>query len=118
MEDNTNKYEQLINTYIEYYRKTFPENDNMKNMFDNINYNDPTCTNHIMEMFYTDILKHNKINNDIYIDVNDIDDIDDIDELYGLKIENNLKYISQSVISLIHIIIDNNYKNWIIFNLK
>jgi hypothetical protein len=116
MEDN--RYEYLINTYIEYYRKTYPENDNIKNMFDKIDYNNPSSTNHIMEMLYTDILKHNKINNDIYIDIDDINEIDEIDDLYGLRIENNLKYISQSVISLIHTIINNNYKNWIIFNLK
>lgn len=114
---DNNNYDKIINTYIEYYRKIYKD-DNIKTMFDNIDYNNPSSTNHIMEMFYTDILKHNKINNDIYIDVSDIDNSDEFDELYGLKIENNLKYISQSIISLIHIIIDNNYKDWIIINLK
>lgn len=117
MDNKTTNYDKIINIYIEYYRKIY-KNENIKTMFDNIDYNNPSCTNHIMEMFYTDILKHNKIENDVYLEVDDIDDINNIDELYGLKIEDNLKYISQSVISLIHIIVDNNYKNWIIFNLK
>ena len=33
----------------------------IKNMFDGININDDKSTNHIMEMFYTDILKYKKM---------------------------------------------------------
>ena len=50
----------LVNKYIEYYKKTYPEKQ-IKNMFDGIDLNDDKSTNHIMEMFYTDILKYNKI---------------------------------------------------------
>ena len=107
----------LINRYIEYYRKTHPETQ-IKNMFDNINYNDLSSTNHILEMFYTDILKHNKIDNDIYTDASDIDKESDSNvELYGLKIDGEIKYLSKSVISLLLNVIEHNYTDWVIFNL-
>lgn len=108
----------LINKYIQYYRKTYPQTQ-IKNMFDNINYNDLSSTNHILEMFYTDVLKHNKIDNDIYTDASDIDKESDSNvELYGLKIDGEIKYLSKSVISLLVNIIENNYNEWIIINLK
>ncbi len=114
--NNLNQYEMLINKYIEYYRKTYPENQ-VKNMFDNINYNDLSSTNHIMEMFYTDLLKHKKINNDIYVDASEVD-FENIDELFGLKVDEEIRYVSQSVISLLHDVINNKYNNWFIINLK
>lgn len=111
----------LINRYIEYYRKTHPETQ-IKNMFDNINYSDLSSTNHILEMFYTDILKHNKIDNDIYADADLInsDKHSDKDqhELYGLKIDGNIKYLSKSVISLLLNVIEQKYTDWIIINLS
>ncbi len=114
--NNLSQYEMLINKYIEYYRKTYPENQ-VKNMFDNINYNDLSSTNHIMEMFYTDLLKHKKINNDIYVDASEVD-FENIDELFGLKVDEEIRYVSQSVISLLHDVINNKYNNWFIINLK
>jgi len=114
--DKIENMEILINKYIEYYRKTYPEK-NVKNMFDQINYDDPSSTNHIMEMFYTDLLKYKNINNDIYIDTSEID-IDNIDELYALKVNGEIKYVSESIISLLHDVIISKYSDWIIFNLK
>lgn len=109
-------YEKLVNKYIEYYRKTYPDNQ-VKNMFDNINYNDLSSTNHIMEMFYTDLLKHKKINNDIYVDSSEVD-FDNIDELFALKIDGEIRYVSQSVISLLYDVVNKNYIEWFIINLK
>lgn len=108
--------EQLINNYIVYYKKTYPDT-NIKNMFDNINYDDLSSTNHIMEMFYMDLLKHRKTNNIVYEDVSEIN-FDKVDEIYGLKVNENIKYISESIISLLYIIENNNYKDWYIINLK
>jgi hypothetical protein len=115
-DQNLNQYELLINKYIGYYRKTYPDNK-VQNMFDNINYNDLSSTNHIMEMFYTDLLKYNKINNDIYIDASEVD-FDNIDELFGLKVDGEIKYVSQSVISLLYDVVNNKYNDWFIINLK
>ena len=109
-------YEKLINKYIQYYRKTYPDNQ-VKNMFDNINYNDLSSTNHIMEMFYTDLLKHKKINNDIYIDASEVD-FDNTDELFGLKVDGEIRLISQSIISLLYDVVNKNYNDWFIINLK
>ena len=114
--DNLNQYELLINKYIEYYRKTYPDNK-VKNMFDNVNYSDLSSTNHIMEMFYTDLLKHKKINNDIYVDATEVD-FETIDELFGLKVDGQIRFISQSVISLLHDVVNKKYSDWFIINLK
>ena len=113
---DTEIYENLLNRYIEYYKKAYPEN-NIKNMFDKINYDDQSSTNHIMEMFYTEILKFNKIDNNVYINGEDFDK-NKHEDLYGLKIENNIVCVSFCVISLIIEIINNNYKEWFIIHLK
>lgn len=108
MEDNVYN---LINKYIIYYNKTHP--NKTTNMFDNIDYDDPTSTNHILEMFYDTLALHNKIDNDVYEFVENIDDFDD---LYMLETKDK-KYFSQSVISLLYILED--YTNdWNIINLK
>ena len=114
--DNLNQYETLINKYIEYYRKTYPDNK-VKNMFDNVNYSDLSSTNHIMEMFYTDLLKHKNIKNDIYVDATEVD-FETIDELFGLKVDGEIRFISQSVISLLHDVVNKKYVDWFIINLK
>ena len=114
--NNLNQYELLINKYIEYYRKTYPDNK-VQNMFDNVNYSDLSSTNHIMEMFYTDLLKYKKINNDIYVDASEVD-FENIDELFGLKVNGEIRYVSQSVISLLHNVVENKYNDWFIINLK
>jgi hypothetical protein len=122
MDNNNNNtdmddiYQDIINKYIEYYKKSYPDK-NVKNMFENINYEDETSTNHIMEMFYTEILKFNKIDNNVYINGEDFDK-DKYDDLFGLKIENNITCVSFSIISLIIEIINNDYKDWFIIHLK
>ncbi len=97
---------------------------NIKTMFDGINYEDPTSTNHMMEMFYEDLTKHNSVNNEVYETLNGIDGIDDIhtiDELYLLDL-NERKYISRSVISLVYLLdcetLDCETRGWSIINLK
>jgi len=111
-------YQELINKYIEYYKKTYPEK-NIKNMFQDINFDDQTSTNHIMEMFYFEMLKYNKIDNNIYDSIDDLNNISDTKtELYGLQINNkDIKCVSYSVISLLIEVINNNYKDWILINL-
>lgn len=108
------KIENLINKYFEYYKKIHPDKI-IKNMFDDINYDDPTSTNHILELFYESLHIHNKINNDVFESIDDIN-IDKIDDLYLLEFSNK-KYISQSIISLLYIL-DNYCGEWSIINLK
>ena len=69
-------------------------------------------------MFYTDILKHNKIDNDIYTDADliNISNHDKVD-IYGLKIDGDIKYLSKSVISLLLNVIEQKYTDWIIIHL-
>jgi len=108
--------DELINKYIEYYRKNHPDQP-IKNMFEKIDYNDPTSTNHIMEKFYEDMLLHANIDNDIYELIEEIN-IDDVHELYALNVEGKIIYVSCSVISLLKIVAENNYADWNIINLK
>jgi len=115
-DDNSgDNYQELINKYIEYYKKAYPEK-NIKNMFDNINIDDQTSTNHIMEMFYTEILKFNKIDNNVYTNSDDFDKTK-FNELFGLKINEEIKCVSFCVISLLIEVINNNYTKWNIINL-
>ena len=106
--------EELINRYFQYYKKIHPDKC-IKNMFDDIDYNDPTSTNHILEMFYEELLKYRKINNDVYETIDEIN-IDEIDEFYLLEFSDK-KYMSQSVISLLYML-DDFQGEWIIINLK
>lgn len=121
MSDNINDnigdtYQDLLNKYIEYYKKTYPEK-NIKNMFHDINFDDQTSTNHIMEMFYFEMLKYNKIDNNIYDSIDNIVS-DTKTELYGLQINNKeIKCVSYSIISLLIEVINNDYKDWVIINL-
>jgi len=111
-----NNIENLINRYIEYYKKIHPDKI-IKNMFDEINYDDPTSTNHILEMFYEALHLHKNINNDVYETIENEDiDIHKIDDLYLLEMKGK-KYISQSIISLLYIL-DNYSDEWFIVNLK
>ena len=114
--DITDIYQELINKYIEYYKKTYPEK-NITNMFDNIDYDDQTSTNHIMEMFYFEILKFNKIDNNVYTHGEDFDK-NKLDELFGLKVNEEIKCVSFCIISLLIEIINNAYQDWNIINIK
>jgi len=125
MDNNTNNtvdteiYENLLNKYIEYYKKAYPEN-NIKNMFDKINYDDQSSTNHIMEMFYYEMQKYNKLDNEVYTSMDEIqlEQNEKINELFGLQINNNeIVLVSYCIISLLIEIINNDYTNWNIINI-
>jgi len=112
-------YQELLNKYIEYYKKAFPEK-NIKNMFQDINFDDQTSTNHIMEMFYFEMLKYNKYDNNIYDSIDLINNNQNNNklELYGLQINNKeIKCVSYSIISLLIEVINNDYKDWVVINL-
>ena len=117
IDDNSGEtYQDLMNKYIEYYKKAYPEK-NIKNMFHDINFDDQTSTNHIMEMFYTEILKFNKIDNNVYTNSDDFDKTK-FNELFGLKINEEIKCVSFCVISLLIEVINNDYTNWNVINLN
>lgn len=116
---DTEIYENLLNRYIEYYKKAYPEN-NIKNMFDKINYDDQSSTNHIMEMFYYEMHKYNKLDNEVYTSMDNIqlEQNEKINELFGLQINNDkIICVSYCIISLLIEIINNEYTNWNIINI-
>jgi len=111
---DNDKLETIINNYIKYYRKIYPDKI-INNAFDNIDYNDPTSTNHILESFYDALFLHKNIDNDVYESIDEIN-IENIDNLYMLEM-NNKTYISQSIISLLYVL-DNFNGEWNIVDLK
>jgi hypothetical protein len=97
-------YVELLNTFILHYKRTYPEKA-ITSMFDNINLDDYSSTNHMIEMFYEEMLKYSdKIKNN---------------ELFGLSIDGDIVNTSNSIINLLLVIIEK-YKssNWLIINLK
>ena len=97
-------YVELLNTFILNYKKMYPEKV-ITSMFDNININDYSSTNHMIEMFYEEMLKYsNKIKNN---------------DLFGLSVDDNIISTSNNIIELLLQVIDKHKNsNWVIINLK
>ncbi len=116
--NNTEIYENLLNKFIEYYKKAYPEN-NIKNMFDKINYDDQSSTNHMMEMFYYEMQKYKSLDNEIYTSMDEIQlqQNEKINELFGLQInKKEITCVSYCILSLLIEIINNDYTDWNIIN--
>jgi hypothetical protein len=114
MDDNT--YELLLNTFMIYYKKVYP-NDKIKTMFDNINREGDT--NKPLEIFYECIVDYNHSNYQEALDYT-TDNINNLDknDFYVLKDNNvNIKF-SDNIISLLIEVINNNYSNWSIDDLN
>jgi len=112
-EVNGDYYQDILNIYIQYYKKTYPEK-NIKSLFHDVNFNDPTSTNHAMEMFFEEMLKYKKIDTKIYTSEDIIPDMIKSDNIiYGLQIEGEIKCVAVSIMTLI-IEINDKYKknNW------
>ena len=117
--DNMDIYQDILNKFIEYYKKAYPEY-NIKNMFDKINYEEQSSTNHIMEMFYYEMQKYKTLDNEIYtsIDLIEFEENKKINELFGLQINKiEIKCVSYCIISLLIEIINNKYTDWNIINI-
>jgi len=115
MENNENSYELLLNTFIIYYKKVYP-NENIKTMFDNINYEGDT--NKPLEIFYECMEDYNYSNYKEALDYN-LETIKDLNknDFYVLKNNDISIKISDNIISLLIEIINNKYNNWIIIDL-
>ena len=110
MEESEN-LEILLNTFMKYYKKTFPD-QKINGFFDSItNYDD---TNKLMEHFYQCINDYNSSRNKTSIDFND-NRVEELEELYILKVDNIPVKMSDNIISLIIDVI-NSYENkdWVI----
>lgn len=108
-------YELLLNTFLIYYKKCFP-NDNIKTFFDNIT--DDGDTNKILEHFYQSLIdfKASKYQDAIDYDINSLHILD---EPYILNIDGHNTKMSDNVISLLIEVI-NNYEDtdWIIIEIN
>lgn len=110
-EINGDYFQDILNIYIQYYKKAYPEK-NIKSLFHDVNFNDPTSTNHAMEMFFEEMLKYKKIDTKLYTCQNIIPDIIKKDNIiYGLQIDGEIKCVAISVITLIIEINDKYKKN-------
>jgi len=121
--DTEEKLYKLINLYMIYYRKAYPEKK-IKNMFDNITEDDMLATNHILESFYEEILIYKTIDNKVYTEVNNTELLEKRDIVYGLYIDNCITCIAFSIVSLLIEVIKLNYdikdniNKWNIINIK
>jgi hypothetical protein len=109
--DESENLELLLNTFMQYYKKTFPD-QKINGFFDNItNYSD---TNKLMEYFYQCLNDYNSSRNKSSIDYDD-NRVEELEELYILKVDNVSVKMSDNIISLLIDVI-NSYENtnWII----
>ena len=105
MEESEN-LEVLLNTFMRYYKKSFPD-QKINGFFDRItNYDD---TNKLMEHFYQCLNDYNSSRNKTSIDF-DSNRIEELDELYILKVDNEPVKMSDNIISLLIDVI-NSYEN-------
>ncbi len=118
-EDNQHleNLEHILNVYVMYYKKTFPD-EKLNSFFDNIsNYDD---TNKMMEHFYQCLQDYKASKMKKSVEYNQ-EKLEEIDEKYILKINEENKYMSDNVISLLIDVINNNYEecdNWNIIDVE
>jgi hypothetical protein len=101
-------YTNILNLYIQHYKRTYPEKT-ITSLFDGINVDDYSSTNHMLETLYEEMLKYNNT-----INVEEYES-----NLYGLSIDGNIIEKSNNIIKLL-LTINQKYKhtNWFIVNLK
>ncbi len=114
-EDNQHleNLEHILNVYVMYYKKAFP-NEKLNSFFDNINNYDDT--NKMMEHFYQCLQDYKASNMKNSVEYNE-DKLEEIDEKYVLKINDENRYMSDNIISLLIDIINNDYDNWNIIDI-
>lgn len=99
----------LLNTFLVYYNKAYPE-EKHSNFFDKINnYSD---TNKLMENFYQCINDYNSSRNKTCVDY-DKNRLDELEDIYILQINKINTKMSDNIISLLIEIINNHDgKEW------
>ncbi len=113
MTDNTEDNQQLenlehiLNVYVIYYKKTFPD-EKLNSFFDNIRTYDDT--NKMMEHFYQCLQDYKASKMKKSVEYNEAK-LEEIDEKYILKINDENKYMSDNIISLLIDIINNDSDN-------
>ena len=109
--DDDNVYTNILNLYIQHYKKIYPEKT-ITSMFDGINVDDYSSTNHMLESLYEEMLIYKgEIQSS---------------NLHGLSIDGKIIEKSNNVIKLLltlNELINNELncdedKKWIIINLK
>lgn len=107
--DDMEKMEQILNIFIIYYKKAFPDSK-LNNFFDGIvNYDD---TNKIMEHFFQCINDYKVSKYQTSLDY-DNQNIEILEDKYILTINNQNTKMSDNVISLLCDVINFNYNdNW------
>ena len=105
--------EHILNTFVIYYKKTFP-NEKLNSFFDNINNYDDT--NKMMEHFYQCIQDYKASTMKNSLEYNE-ETLEEIEEKYILVINDEKKNMSDNIISLLIDVINNDYQNWNILDI-
>lgn len=106
----------IINIFRQFYCKLYNVNDDI---FVNIDYDKINSTNRWMEVLMEHMEKYNTFDNELH-DVNNVIDIENYDELFVLIIDGIQKMYSQSLISIIKYLAQQDWQNihWNIIPLK
>jgi hypothetical protein len=109
------KLTNIFNIFQIYYRTLFNKDKNEK-LFDNINYDDETSTNQSLELLYEYIheLKENTEKGEDFTSVYTSDTIQEnkFNKLYGILLNNEIKYICPSIYILFVLLAENKLINW------
>lgn len=106
----------IINIFRQFYCKLYNVNDDI---FVNIDYDKLNSTNRWMEVLMEHMEKYNTFDNELH-DVNNVIDVENYDELFVLIIDGIQKMYSQSLISIIKYLAQQDWQNihWNIIPLK
>ena len=98
---NTNTNTDIINLYLIYYKKRYPEKE-FKSLFQDINHHDKTSTNHAMESLFEDMIEYKK-QKFILVKEEDLqkDSFKEDDDIYCLKVKTQNIIYSTSVYALL-----------------
>ena len=101
--DESYNIEILLNSFLQYYNRAYPE-EKYQNFFDKIdNYSD---INKLMEHFYQCLNDYNSSRNKTCVDY-DENRLDELEEVYILQIEKINTKMSDNIISLLIEVINN-----------
>jgi hypothetical protein len=113
--EDMEKLGQILNIYVIYYKKAFPD-DKLNSFFDNITKYDDT--NKMMEHFYQCLqdYKASKMKNSV--EYNEAK-LEEIEEKYILVVNDENKHMSDNIISLLMDVISNyENTNWNIIDVE
>ena len=110
----------LFNTFQQYYQQLYKKDK--EPMITNLDESKGDVTNRSMELFY-EFLEQYKNNNTLNPKLNYIYTVSEyskrtFDSAYGLVINDDIQYMSPSILSLLQLVVNKQYSKWDIMKIK